>query len=91
VSGINESSKIVAEIAQSSDEQSAGIAQINKGIDQVGQIVQQNSAAAEQSAAAAQAMNDQAGMLEDLLTQFKKDSGLQLSGDNRRAIGPRKY
>jgi len=71
VSGINESTKLVSDIARSSDEQSEGIAQINQGIDQVAQVVQQNSATAEQSAAASQQMSGQANILEDLVENFK--------------------
>ena len=71
VSGINESTQIVNEIAQSSAEQSAAIKQVNSGIDQVAQVVQQNSATAEQSAAASQEMSGQSDMLEQLVQQFK--------------------
>ncbi|MCL2003829.1 MAG: methyl-accepting chemotaxis protein, partial [Oscillospiraceae bacterium] len=81
VSGINESSLIVGEIAKSSEEQSLGIAQINKGIDQVAQVVQQNSATAEESAAASEEMSGQANMLEDLIAQFK------LKNDGQRRLG----
>ncbi|MDR0293473.1 MAG: methyl-accepting chemotaxis protein, partial [Oscillospiraceae bacterium] len=73
----------VSQIAQSSDEQSAGIAQINKGIDQVAQVVQQNSATAEESAAASEEMSGQSEMLEGLISQFKlKDgsSSLKIAG-----------
>jgi methyl-accepting chemotaxis protein len=80
VAGINESSQIVAEIASSSESQSAGIAQINAGIDQVAQIVQQNSATAEQEAAASQEMSGQAATLEELVAQFR------LKDDNRRSV-----
>ncbi|MDR1736795.1 MAG: methyl-accepting chemotaxis protein [Oscillospiraceae bacterium] len=75
VSGINESSQIVTEIAKSSEEQSLGIAQINRGIDQVAQVVQQNSATAEESAAAAEEMSGQSAMLEELISQFKLKDG----------------
>ncbi|MDR1693045.1 MAG: methyl-accepting chemotaxis protein, partial [Oscillospiraceae bacterium] len=71
VAGINESSQLVGEIAKSSEEQSLGIAQINKGIDQVAQVVQQNSATAEESAAASEEMSGQSIMLEELIAQFK--------------------
>ncbi|MCL1820098.1 MAG: methyl-accepting chemotaxis protein [Oscillospiraceae bacterium] len=71
VSGINESSQIVGEIAQSSDEQSVGIAQVNHGIDQVAHVVQQNSATAEESAAASEEMSGQSTILEELIAQFK--------------------
>ncbi|MCL1827979.1 MAG: methyl-accepting chemotaxis protein [Oscillospiraceae bacterium] len=76
VSGINESSRIVEEIARSSEQQSVKIAQVNTGIDQVAQVVQQNSATAEESAAASQEMSGQSVMLENLIAQFKlRDNG----------------
>jgi methyl-accepting chemotaxis protein len=71
VSGINESTQLITEIARSSGEQSLGITQINTGIDQVAQVVQQNSATAEESAAASEEMSSQANMLQDLISQFK--------------------
>ena len=78
VSGINESTLIVSDIAKSSEEQSQGIIQINKGIDQVTMVVQQNSAVAqesaamsEESAAASEEMSRQAKMLEELIKRFK--------------------
>ena len=83
VSGINESSQIVGDIARSSEEQSLGITQINKGIDQVAQVVQQNSATAEESAAAAEEMSSQSNMLEELISQFKLKDG----NSNRRLGG----
>lgn len=76
VAGIKESSELVSKIAQSSNEQSTGITQINTGIDHVAQVVQQNSATAEQSAAASEQMSSQSSMLEELISQFKlKNSG----------------
>ncbi|MDR0326274.1 MAG: methyl-accepting chemotaxis protein [Oscillospiraceae bacterium] len=75
VTGINESTQLVSEIASSSEEQSEGILQINRGIDQVAQVVQQNSATAEESAAASEEMNGQASLLEDLIAQFKLKEG----------------
>ncbi|MCL2637366.1 MAG: methyl-accepting chemotaxis protein [Oscillospiraceae bacterium] len=71
VEGINESSRIVAEIATSSEEQSSAVEQINIGLNQVTQVIQQNSATAEESAAASEEMSGQSAMLEDLVAQFK--------------------
>ena len=71
VSGINESSHLVEEIAKSSEEQSLGISQINTGIDQVAQVVQQNSATAQESAAASEEMSGQSELLQQLIGQFK--------------------
>jgi len=71
VTGINESSRIVEEIAESSEEQSLSIVSINTGIDQVAQVVQQNSATAEESAAASEEMSGQSIVLQQLISQFK--------------------
>ncbi|MDR0491188.1 MAG: methyl-accepting chemotaxis protein [Oscillospiraceae bacterium] len=79
VSGISESSKIASDIAISSDEQYAGITQINIGVDQVAQVVQLNSATAEESAAASEEMSEQSKILEKLITEFK------LKNSNRRS------
>ena len=76
VSGINESTVIVSDIAHSSEEQAAAIGQVNTGIDQVAMVVQQNSATAQESAAASQQMSSQSDMLNGLVSQFKiKDTG----------------
>ena len=79
VSGINESSQLVEEIAKSSEEQLLGITQINTGIDQVGYVIQQNSATAEQSAAASVEMSSQSAVLQELIAQFTlKESGTEV-------------
>ena len=76
VSGINESTVIVSDIAHSSEEQAAAIGQVNTGINQVAMVVQQNSATAQESAAASQQMSSQSDMLNGLVSQFKiKDTG----------------
>jgi len=78
VSGINESTRFVNEIAHSSEKQSVGISQINEGIEQVAKVVQQNSATAEESAAAAMEMSEQSDILQQLIAQFKlKDGDVQ--------------
>ena len=79
VSGINDSTQIINEIATSSNEQSVSIAQVNVGIDQVAQVVQQNSATAEEGAAASEEMSGQSDMLGELIKQFKLrgDDGAQ--------------
>ncbi|MCL2249196.1 MAG: methyl-accepting chemotaxis protein [Oscillospiraceae bacterium] len=80
VEGIDESSRLVGDIARYSEEQATGIAQINTGIDQVANVVQQTSASAEQSAAVSHNMNDQSTTLERLISQFRlkdqQDNGM---------------
>ncbi|GHV08157.1 methyl-accepting chemotaxis protein [Clostridia bacterium] len=83
VDGINESSKIVSNIATSSEEQSLAISQINNGIDQVAQVVQQNSATSEESAATAEELSSQSSVLEDLVSQFK----LKGANGSRKSLG----
>ena len=53
------------------DEQASGIAQINKGIEQVAQVVQNNSATAEESAAASEELSSQAELLKEMVSRFK--------------------
>jgi len=71
VSGINESSQIVGDIARSSETQSLGIEEINNEINQVASIVQQNNVTADQSAAASKELTKQSDMLRELISQFK--------------------
>jgi len=71
VTGINESTRLVAEIADASEQQSQGISQINIGIDQVAHVVQQNSATAEESAATSEEMSGQSDLLQQLISQFR--------------------
>jgi len=94
VSGINESSKLISEIARSSEEQTTAIEQINIGIDQVAQVVQQNSATAEQSAAASEEMSSQSSVLQELIAQFRlrEDAaayrGLPPAGNYTKKVHP---
>lgn len=79
VDGILKNSELVAEISKYSAEQSTAISQVSEGIDQVAQVVQQNSATSEQNAAASEEMSGQAGLLQQLISQFKL-RGSQNSG-----------
>ncbi len=70
VTGINESSRVVADIAKASTHQSDSIKKINKGIEQVSHVVQTNSATSEESAAASQQLSQQAGALTAIIGRF---------------------
>ena len=83
VSGINQSSALITEIARASEEQSMSISQINTGIDQVAKVVQQNSATAEESAAASEEMSSQSAVLRELIAQFKLKNDI---GQRRPAV-----
>ena len=71
VTGINESSKIMGDIARASEQQTTSIAQITTGIDQVAAIVQNNSAAAQESAAASEQLNSQSSTMNEMVSRFK--------------------
>ncbi len=62
---------IVAEIAAASNEQSAGIGQVNKAIVQLDELTQQNAALVEQASAASQAMADQARELNSAMQRYR--------------------
>ena len=62
---------IVGEISLANREQTSGIEQINIAISQMDHVTQQNAALVEQAAAAAAAMQDQAGELNQVVSQFR--------------------
>jgi len=67
---------LVSEIAQASQEQSEGIAQINLAITQIDGTTQQNAALVEQAAAAAASLREQAAELVQTVQHFKLGQGL---------------
>ena len=71
VGSINKVADIVSEINAASQEQSAGIEQVNKSITQMDGMTQQNAALVEQSAAASRSMQDQATGLMTLMQFFR--------------------
>jgi methyl-accepting chemotaxis protein len=70
VEGINRSSDLIKEIADSSEQQSSAINQINTAILQVSEVVQKNSATAEECAASSEELNSQANILEEHVARF---------------------
>jgi methyl-accepting chemotaxis protein len=71
VDGIKNQTDLIAEIAESSKQQSGAISQINDGIMQVSEVVQKNSATAEECAASAEELNAQSTVLSENIAQFK--------------------
>jgi methyl-accepting chemotaxis protein len=61
----------MAEITAASQEQSAGIEQVNTAITQMDEVTQQNAALVEEAAAAAESMEEQAGNLAQAVSIFK--------------------
>jgi methyl-accepting chemotaxis protein len=75
VDSVKRVTDIMAEIALASQEQNAGIEQINQAITQMDQVTQQNAALVEEAAAAAEAMQEQAVHLAQAVDVFKLAGG----------------
>jgi len=71
VESITKVADLVGDINIASNEQSAGISQINQGIMQVSEVVQTNSATSEESAAASEELAGQAEVLREQVAKFK--------------------
>ena len=75
VSSVRHVTDIISEIAAASNEQTAGIEQINEAIIQMDNVTQQNAALVEQAAAAASSMQEQASNLSAVVSVFKLMEG----------------
>jgi methyl-accepting chemotaxis protein len=74
---------IMAEIAAASNEQSAGIEQVNQAISQMDEITQQNAALVEEAAASAESLEEQALDLKEAMSIFKLSAARE---DFRKAV-----
>ena len=74
VASVQRVTDIMAEISAASQEQSAGIEQVNQTVVQMDETTQQNAALVEEATAAARAMEDQAGQLADAVAIFRLDN-----------------
>jgi len=70
VPSIKLTSELVQDIAAASEEQSAGVGQINTAMDQLNRITQQNASSSEQLAATSEQMSGQAAQLQELMAFF---------------------
>jgi methyl-accepting chemotaxis protein-1 (serine sensor receptor) len=66
---------IMGEIAAASEEQSSGIEQVARAVNQMDEVTQQNAALVEEAAAAAQSLEDQAGKLRTAVAVFQLEEG----------------
>ena len=71
VASVKKVTDIVAEIAAASQEQAAGIDQVNRAVMQMDEMTQQKNAALVEQAAAASSMEEQAEMLNELMGTFR--------------------
>ncbi|MDR3707227.1 MAG: methyl-accepting chemotaxis protein [Capsulimonadaceae bacterium] len=72
----NTVAEIVSAICAASQEQAAGIDQVNKAVLQMDEITQQNAALVEEAASSSEEMSAQAHELRDLVRKFKVDERL---------------
>jgi methyl-accepting chemotaxis protein len=79
VPSIRRTAELVQDVAAASNEQAAGVAQINQSLAQVDQVTQRNASAAEELAATAEEMAAQAEALQSLVSFFRT------GGEARRA------
>lgn len=70
VGAVKKVSDIVAEISAASNEQAAGIEQVNRAVTQMDEMTQQNAALVEEASAASQAIVDRASQLRDLVSGY---------------------
>ncbi|HEX8611757.1 MAG TPA: Cache 3/Cache 2 fusion domain-containing protein [Telluria sp.] len=71
VGSVKKVNDIMGDIVAASDEQSAGIGEVNQAVASMDQATQQNAALVEEAAAAAQAMQEMAAELERSVSIFK--------------------
>jgi len=71
VNGVNKAAELVGSIANASNEQAIGIAQVNQGIAQVSSVIQANSATSEECAAASEELSGQSEHLKDMVGRFR--------------------
>ncbi|HDS1221138.1 TPA: cache domain-containing protein [Stenotrophomonas maltophilia] len=74
VASVQRVTDIMAEISAASQEQSAGIEQVNQTVVQMDETTQQNAALVEEATAAARAMEEQAAQLADAVAIFRLDN-----------------
>jgi methyl-accepting chemotaxis protein len=71
VAGIAKTTALVGDIANASNEQASGIAQVNQGVNQIAQVTQTNTATAEESAASSEELAGQAKLLKEMVERFQ--------------------
>jgi len=86
VASVQRVTDIMAEISAASQEQSAGIEQVNQTVVQMDETTQQNAALVEEATAAARSMEEQAAHLANVVSVFQLEEG---SADTSSAAAQR--
>jgi hypothetical protein len=74
VASVKKVSELIAEIAAASEEQDAGIRQVNTAVTQMDQVVQQNASLVEEATAATESMKAQAESLLRTMARFRLEA-----------------
>lgn len=77
VENVTGSAKIISGIASSSEEQAAGITQVDVAMEQISKVTQNNTATSEEAASASEELSSQSQKLEELVgrIKLKQESG----------------
>ena len=87
VTEVQEINRHVAAIAESAQEQSSGLQQINTAVNQMDQDTQKNAAMVEESTAASHGLAQEVHSLNQVLAQFKlSDNGYTATAGNPRVV-----
>jgi methyl-accepting chemotaxis protein len=86
VSSVKRVTDIMGEISAASQEQYAGIEQVNQTVTQMDETTQQNAALVEEATAAARSMEEQAGQLTEAVSVFKIDDVPAAAARHRPAV-----
>ena len=88
VLSVEKVSRLIAEIAQASQEQSAGIGQVNTAIAQMERVVERNASLVDEASEATEAMNAQAASLLAMTRRFRIEEGEQRATPAAAAPAP---
>jgi methyl-accepting chemotaxis protein len=88
VPAIRKTSELVQEVTAASQEQAAGVAQMNRAIGQVDHVAQQNASASEELASTASELSSAARSLNELMSFFRVDTGELPQPQQQQAAEP---
>ena len=88
VAAVRRLTDVVSEISAASQEQAAGIEQVNKAVTSMDEVTQQNAALVEEAAAAAASLMDQATGLGQLIARYRIAEGAAAAPSVSRAQAP---
>ncbi|MDH5518509.1 MAG: methyl-accepting chemotaxis protein [Gammaproteobacteria bacterium] len=87
VPGIQKTADLVQEITAASEEQAAGVGQVNTAVSQLDKVAQTNAAASEELAATSEELSSQAVQLQNVVSFFKVSDG-DTSAVSDKAVQP---